>query len=155
MNMESERSIRLANPEDLTFIEECTRRAYSKYVAVLGRPARPVMVDYTELLMHSNIWILDLAGTPVGLVVLQKDKSAFLIYSVAVDPDYQHQGHGGFLMRFAEEEAVKARVSHIHLYTNPLMESNVELYRKQGYREVGREPYKGSILVHIDKALGT
>lgn len=120
----------------------------------LGRPARPVTADYAEMLMHSSIWILEAGEIPAGLIVLQEEENALLIYSVAVDPDYQHRGHGGFLMRFAEEEATRQGIPRIRLYTNTLMKENAEIYRKPGYREVGREPHKGSVLVHMDKVLG-
>ena len=149
MNME--RRMRSATLEDVPFISECTRRAYSGYVPVLGRPARPVTADYAEMLMHSCISILEVERIPAGLIVLQTEKNTMLIYSVAVAPEYQHQGHGGFLMRFAEEEAGRLGIPEIRLYTNTLMTANIEIYHKLGYREVDREPYKGSVLVHMQK----
>ncbi len=63
-------------------------------------------------------------------------------------------GHGTFLMRVAEKEAAKLGISRIRLYTNVLIKENIEIYRKLGYRKVGREPYEDSILVHMAKVLG-
>lgn len=146
-----ERYIRRAREADVAFLESCTRAAYSKYVVRLGRPPQPMTANYEEMLRNAQVWILECAGELAGLLVLQPEKDQLLIYSVAVDPKFQGEGHGKFLMRFAESEASQQKYVQIELYTNELMHENIGFYTHLGYQETHRQKYKGSNLVYMRK----
>lgn len=146
--------IRLAGDRDLAFITDCTRAAYQKYVERLGRQPQPVIRDYRDVIAEGLVWILEDAGSAVGLLVLTPEPDCLLIYSIVVDPTWQGRGHGQRLMRFAEAEARRQGRPRVRLYTNEHMSENVGFYRSLGYRETHREAFKGSQTVHMSLELG-
>ena len=142
-----------ATPQDAEVIAEITDAAYGKYVERLGRKPQPMTADYSEMIAQHPVWLLLKAGQPIGLLVLEIEEEAMLIYSVAIRPDYQQMGYGRLLLRFAEQQALAAGFQQIRLYTNELMPGNVDYYKRFGYTETMREPYKGSITVYMSKLL--
>ena len=64
-----------------------------------------------------------------------------MIYSVAVLPDRQGEGHGLALLRLAEDVARSWGVPELRLFTNARMERNIALYSSTGFRETGRRPH--------------
>lgn len=150
---ETEFTLRKATPEDAPAIASLTDAAYSKYIPRLGRKPQPMTADYARMAAEHPIWLLHHGQELAGLLVLEHEPAALLIYSVAVSPQYQKQGLGRRLMALAEEQARLAGYRSIRLYTNEHMLENVALYLKLGYHEDRREPYLGSNLVHMSKRL--
>lgn len=147
-------NIRRASISDVAFLENCTSKAYSKYLSVLGREPQPMTANYREMLDIAHIWVLDAANEQVALLVLEPREDHLLIYSIAVDPRFQRQGYGQLLMQFAEQEALRQNYRHIQLYTNELMKENIRWYQHLGYIETHCENYKGSVLVYMEKDVG-
>lgn len=77
-------------------------------------------------------------GAPAGLVVVERRDDHALILSVAVNPSAHGRGLGRMLIAFAETRAAEAGLPEVRLYTNALMERNIRLYERLGYREAGR-----------------
>lgn len=73
-------------------------------------------------------------------IVVETHRDHAVIYSVAVDPDWQRQGVGPRLMAFAKDRAVALRLTDMRPYANALMERNISRYRRQGYRKTGWRP---------------
>ena len=70
-------------------------------------------------------------------------------------PPYQGRGLGRKLMAHAEELAASLGFGEIKLYTNKLFAENVRLYARLGYRVDREEEFKGGIVVHMSKPIGT
>jgi GNAT superfamily N-acetyltransferase len=71
----------------------------------------------------------------VGLIVLIEDGDRLLIENVAVDPDRQGEGVGRLLLDFAEDQARRAGIGTLTLYTHEKMTENIALYGRLGYEE--------------------
>lgn len=145
--------IRQANAAEAGLVAAITAAAYEKYVPLLGREPQPMTADYRQMIASGPVWLLFVEGQPAGILVLVDEPGQLLIYSVAVHPDYQKQGHGKRLLEWAEWEARSNGCARIRLYTNALMVDNIALYLRLGYEETGREAYLGSTLVHMAKAI--
>src|SRR5262245_37455251 len=128
MDHQPQVAIRRAVAEDAAVIAAITDAAYRNYVPRLGRKPQPMTADYQQLLAEHPIWLLEIDGQPVGVLVLIHESQALLIYSVAVSPSEQQCGFGRQLLAWAEQEAQQAGYQHIRLYTNALMEENIARY---------------------------
>ena len=153
---QSDRSmtIRKAKAEEAEIIAAITDAAYAKYIERMGRKPRPMTEDYHQIVTQHPVWLLSVGDRPVGVLVLVPEAEAMLIYSVALEPAYQKQGLGRRLLQLAEDEARRAGLDRMRLYTNEHMVENIALYQRLGYLETGREPVGGSELVHMAKVLG-
>jgi ribosomal protein S18 acetylase RimI-like enzyme len=90
--------------------------------------------------------------------VLERRADHLFIYSIAVDPKFQGNGHARELLRFADQEARSMGVNMVRLHTNPQIARNVMLYRRNGYVETGRRPhpsFPAETLVDMAKTLTT
>jgi len=133
-----------------------TIAAYQPYTDLLGAPPLPVTEDYAPRIAQGQIWLLRSGETLAGLLVIEAHPDHAMIFSVAVAPGFQGQGHGVTLLRLAETLAAKAGVAEVRLYTNARMERNIALYTAFGYRETGRRPnpYRpGWIIVDMAKTM--
>jgi ribosomal protein S18 acetylase RimI-like enzyme len=134
-----ELSVRRATPADVTLVRALTRRAYAKWVPVVGREPRPMTVDYEHAVSQHLIDILEEHGDAIGLIELQVATDHLLIVNIAVAPERHGQGIGTRLLGHAETVARQHGLGEIRLYTNGLMISNIGLYQRRGYREDCRE----------------
>lgn len=146
----------LAGPEDLEAVRTLTDDAYRPYTELLGAPPLPVTTDYAPRIAAGEVWLLREPFGLAGLLVLELHADHGMIYSVAVAPAFQGQGHGVRLLRHAETLVRNAGHSDIRLYTNARMARNIALYQSLGYRETGRRPnpYRpGWMIVDMAKPL--
>lgn len=151
-----ETSPRLAEAADLDTVRQLTEAAYAPYTTLLGEPPKPVTENYGPRIARGEVWLAYAAGEVVGLLVLERHPDHALIYSVAVTPARQGEGHGLRLLRFAEDTARAWGAAEVRLYTNARMERNIALYAAVGYRETGRRPHTrrpGVVLVDMAKPI--
>ncbi len=153
MKAEHQSIIRKASLDDAEAISALTDAAYSKYIPLIGRKPQPMLADYSRMAVENSIWLLLVEDQLVGVLVLVHEPENLLIYSVAINPEYQKQGLGRRLLAWAEQQAVQDGYSSIRLYTNERFVDNILLYKHLGYHETSREPYLNSILVHMAKQL--
>lgn len=135
------RTFRLAGADDLGTVQAVTEAAYAPYTALLGSPPLPVTEDHRPRVEAGQIHLAEVPGTVVGLLVLERHPDHAMIYSVAVLPARQREGHGLALLRLAEDEARSWGVPELRLYTNARMERNIGLYAALGFHETGRRPH--------------
>jgi ribosomal protein S18 acetylase RimI-like enzyme len=125
---------------------------------LLGTPPLPVGEDYAPRIAAGEVWLLETAtGALAGLLVLERHPDHAMIYSVAVAPERQGEGHGSALLRFAEATARAWGASDLRLYTNARMVRNIAIYLAAGYHETARRPHPlrpGSVVVDMAKPLG-
>ncbi len=143
---------RRATPEDAEAVARLTDAAYAGYIPALGRKPQPMTADYQAVIRDHEVWLVHGERERlVAVLVLMVEPDAVLIYSLAVDPAQQRAGHGRRLLAWAEARAGALQRPRVRLYTNERMGRNVDWYAAAGYREVKREPYLGSTLVHMEK----
>ncbi|VFU08467.1 GNAT family N-acetyltransferase [Methylocella tundrae] len=134
----TEPRMRAAVPEDVRKIEALIRDAYGKYVERLGKPPAPMTADYGHLVDVGDVWVLELDGTVVGMMVLKSAMDHFEVGNVAVSTTHRRRGFGSRLLAHAEEQARQRGLPEIRLFTNELMHENLVLYRKLGWMEYDR-----------------
>jgi len=148
----SSAAIRTARADDLPAIAAIVDGAYRPYVARIGREPGPMLDDYAALVSAGRVHVLDQGGVR-GFLVLLQEEDTMLLDNVAVHPDRQGCGHGGLLMRFAEDMARAAGCVAIKLYTHEMMVENIARYRRLGFVETHRAEEKGLRRVFMRKPL--
>jgi ribosomal protein S18 acetylase RimI-like enzyme len=151
--------IRGARSADLGTVQEISAEAYTPaYMAVIGVIPKPATEDYRPRIGRGEVWILEAEAEPVGLIVLETRPDHLVIYSIAVRPAQQGQGHGRRLLQFAERQAATHNVRELRLYTNIRMDRNIALYRHCGFIVKGARPHPsrvGEALVDMVKQIPT
>jgi GNAT superfamily N-acetyltransferase len=150
----SDPRIRAAVPDDVQAIETLVWSAYSKYIERIGKPPAPMAADYRRLVDDSEVWVLDLDGDVVGLIILKPEADHLLLSNVAVSPAHQGRGFGSKLLAHAEAQARQRRFREMRLYTNELMHENLAVYGKLGWSEYDRAEQDGFRRVFMKKELG-
>ena len=146
---------RQAQPRDLEVVQQITEKAYSVWIPVLGYEPRPLREDHGPRVERGEVLLAYDQEAIKGLIVIEHDDFADLIFSVAVDPNYKGRGIGQQMIKEVERRGKANGKSSIKLYTNALMGANIALYLKLGYAETSKGPgfQPGSILVHMAKEL--
>ena len=147
-------TIRRATIDDAPAIRTLTRRAYAKWVPLIGREQQPMGADYVAAVQRHRIDLLYADGVLAALIEMIPQGGHLLVENVAVSPAFQRRGLGRKLLAHAEEVAALLGHDEIRLYTNERFVGNVELYRRLGYRIDRKEEFRGSPRVHMSKALG-
>lgn len=111
---------------------------YRHWFARTGRIPGPLKDDYAQRFADKQLWVLEVDGEIVGVLVLVEQSDHLLLENVAVRPDAQGRGYGRHLIAFAEQEAMRRGFSALHLCTNVLITENVALYEHLGFSEIGR-----------------
>ncbi|WP_315920189.1 GNAT family N-acetyltransferase [Mesorhizobium sp. SP-1A] len=148
--------LRLAQADDLATVVRLTEEAYLPYVELLGAAPLPVGEDYAPRIAGGEVWLLQLAGEPAGLIVLETHADHMLIYSVVVAPAFQGRRLGIRLLDWAEQRALDAGLDRLRLFTNEKLVRNISLYSSYGYEEVERRFHPkrdGWTVVFMEKRL--
>jgi GNAT superfamily N-acetyltransferase len=145
--------VRPARAADVPALDRITRAAYAAYVPVIGREPAPMLADHAALVSAGEVHVAELAGRPVGVLVIRPAGRALLLESVAVDPATQGRGVGRALIAFAEQAAAESGLEAVELYTNAAMAGNLELYPRLGYDAVDRRTEDGYDRVFFRKAV--
>jgi len=147
---------RLAAADDLRTVDALTHAAYAHYVPTVGGKPLPMSEDYAPRIEAGDVWLLEEAGEALGLIVLEDEGDALMIFSVAIAPEHQHRGLGRRLIGFAEDEARRRGRGTLKLYTNAKMTRNIAIYRRAGFQETGRmenPAHPGRVRVDMEKTL--
>ncbi len=149
---------RLARADDAGNVSDISERAYvPAYEAIIGTAPKPAWEDYTQRIADGRVWLAEIGGEIAGVLVVETGPNFLLIYSIAVDPDFQGKGLGLALLRQAEALAAEMRLNEVRLYTNSRMEANIRLYLKAGFRRIGERPHPsriGEMLTDMSKPVG-
>jgi ribosomal protein S18 acetylase RimI-like enzyme len=143
--------IRPATPEDAVSIRDLTRRAYAKWVSLIGREPLPMQADYDRAVREHAIELLIESGALVGLIETIPRSDHLWIENVAVAPDRQGRGYGRMLLAHAEKRAAETVLGELRLMTNAAFAANLALYTRLGYTVVGSEPFRGGTAVTMMK----
>ena len=145
-------AMRRAVAADAPAIRELTRRAYAKWVPVIGREPRPMSADYHRAVREHVIDLMEENGALVALIELIVASDYVMIENVAVDPGRQGAGLGALLLQHAERLAAGLGHRELRLYTNAAFATNIGFYAGRGYQEFNRAPLSdGGTVVHMRK----
>jgi GNAT superfamily N-acetyltransferase len=86
--------IRSAETADVPAVEQIVHDAYQHYIAQMGRPPGPMLDDYAERVSEGVVWVIEEAGTIVGILVLFPKSDHLLLDNIAVNPSHQRLGFG-------------------------------------------------------------
>lgn len=135
--------IREAIPGDAAGLKNCMQSAYANYQSRMnGERLPPMDVDYLSDIKNYPTWVVEQEGEIAGGLIMMFENDLASIANIAVDPDFQGQGIGGELMKFAESKARENQFSELQLATHVLLEENISLYRHLGWVETGRDKTK-------------
>ena len=98
----------------------------------------PMDVEYASEIKNYPTWVVESGGELCGALIMSFDSGQASIANIAVDPEWQGQGIGGALLRFAESTAKEKNFAELHLTTHVLLHENVSLYRHLNWQETGR-----------------
>ncbi len=131
--------LRRATVEDADAMRTLAERAYFEWIGVIGAIPQAIEVSYPEVLERDECWICGGHGRTDASLVLQHKPDHLLLWALAVHPDAAGLGIGTALLNFAETRAQAAGYSEIRLFTNVLMQSNRDWYKRSGFQEIGEE----------------
>jgi ribosomal protein S18 acetylase RimI-like enzyme len=135
----SDFSLRRATSADAGLVRALTRAAYAMWVPVVGREPRPMTADYERAVVEHLIDLWETEGSVAALIEMVPAPDHLLIENIAVHPDRHGQGLGSRALLHAETVARGLGLTEMRLYTNALMDANIALYTRRGYREDRRE----------------
>lgn len=84
----------------------------------IGKPPAPMLSDYAALAAEGKVWVAELDGQVVGVLVQYETADGFYIDTVAASPHTHGTGVGRALLEFAEGEARGRGFESIYLCTN-------------------------------------
>jgi len=149
--------IRRALPDEAEAVRSLSAEAYLPvYLPLYERPPMPAREDYAPRIARGEVWVAEINTQLAAVLVLETLPDYLLVYSVAVRPAFQGQGLAAKLLDFADRHARAAGFKEVRLYTNEKMLRNQAIYRRAGYREIGRRPHpnqSGLMLVDMAKVL--
>jgi len=109
--------------------------------------------DQAAVIRRGDVTVLDDDGLLVGVIVLTVGEEGFLVENVAVHPARRGRGHGAWLLRYAEDQALSRGFDSLYLYTHRAMTENQQLYARLGYRTYDERTVDGAPLVFMRKQL--
>ena len=71
--------IRAAHSHDATAVHALVQEAYRHWVPRLGRVPGPMRDDYERRIAAAQVWVLEMAGEIVGVVVLEEQPAHLLL----------------------------------------------------------------------------
>ena len=110
--------------------------------------------DHIAALREHLVDLLYVEGQLAALIEMIPAADHLLIENVAVLPALQGRGLGRRLMAHAEALAVSVGLREMRLYTNKEFASNLELYRRLGYRVDCEKLFMGGTTVYMSKPVG-
>ncbi len=147
-------SLRRAGAGDAGAVRALTRRAYAKWVPMIGREPMPMNADYERAVVEHRIDLLEADGALLGLVETIAADDHLLIENLAIHPEQQGKGLGDMLLGHVRDLARELGYGEIQLYTNAAFATNIAFYAKRGFSEYAREAFaKGGHLVRMKQRL--
>lgn len=141
--IKSDWSIRKAVLSDSVALSECMISAYTVYQdRMSGNRLPPMDVDYLIEIRDYPCWIVEHDGVIAGGLIMVIEKEYASIANIALHPDFQGQGIGGLLMKYAENVAKEHGLFIMHLATHILLSENISLYTHLGWLEYKRDNFR-------------
>jgi predicted N-acetyltransferase YhbS len=110
--------LRQATVSDAPAIRDLTRRAYVKWVPLIGREPMPMTADYDVAVRQHRFDLLVSRDSLAALIETVEESEQLLIENLAVAPSFQRQGLGRSLLKHAEHLTRQLGKPRIRLYAN-------------------------------------
>lgn len=153
MTSSNEGPPRRAQVEDVAAIEALQHAAYARNRELLGVEPLPLQANYREIVARMEVWLFGPTEALRGVLALEAQPDALLIWSVATAPLAQGAGLGGAMLDFAEARARALNLPTIWLYTGEKLRANVAWYERRGFATDRVEPRADRTIVHMSKRL--
>jgi N-acetylglutamate synthase-like GNAT family acetyltransferase len=144
---------RRAEPSDVPAIEALQRAAYARNRALLGVEPLSLQANYKEIVARMEVWLFGPPQELRGVLALEAEPDALLIWSVASAPEAQGAGLGALMLDFAERRARELNLASVRLYTGEKLRDNVDWYRRRGFAIERFETLADRAIVHMRKRL--
>ena len=144
---------RRATAGDVAAIEALQRAAYARNRALLGVEPLPLQVDYREIVARMEVWLFERDRSLQGVLALEAEPDALLIWSVATAPDAQGVGLGNLMLDFAQARAREVNRTTIRLYTGEKLPDNIGWYQRHGFAIDRVETIIDRTIVYMSKRL--
>ena len=151
-------TVRLATTEELSIVHEVMLASFEELRGVLDPPsgAHAETLEDVIVAVEKGGAILALVNKkPVGTARYELHPDHLYCGRVGVLPDHRGQGIASAILEFIDEVAREHALPEVRLSTREVMESNLRLYERLGYRITSRAPHKKgtSIVVELSKRL--
>ncbi len=106
-------------------------------------------------------WRCDVAGRLAGALLVRCVAGEGEVLRLAVDPDARRRGHARALLAHACAALAPHLPYGLHLEVRASNDAAISLYRRMGFREVGRRPayyvapVEDAVLMHWERPAGT
>ncbi len=102
--------------KDSVELQECMELAYAAYKDRMeGKRLPPMDVNYSDEIRGYPSWVAVFGGKVVGGLFMMFEKKSASIANIAIHPDFQGQGLGGGLMKFAKTKEKDKGYSELRL----------------------------------------
>jgi len=145
--------IRQAHAEDAEVLRLIAQKAFSHYVACMGKQPAPMLANFDYHLRFDRCMIAEMNSLPVGYAILQFSDAEPLMDTLAVLPEYQRQGVGRRLMQESERVIREKGFSSYQLYSNIHMTETINWYLKCGFQKQKQITEDGFERVYLRKPL--
>lgn len=145
--------IRRATVAEAPAVAALVRRAYARWIEVIGRRPAPMDEDYGPACAAGAVVVLECDGAMGAVMVMTLAEDHLWIDNIAVDADRQGRGLGRDLIAFAEAEARRLGLPELRLCTNRKMLANLGLYARLGFVETEHRVVDGFDRVFMAKHL--
>ncbi len=149
----SEIAFRRAAAADAAAVADLTRRAYAKWVAVIGREPLPMGFDHATAIRDDVVEVMELDGAIVGVTHLVVAADRLLLENLAIDPAFAGRGLGRRMLAHAERLTRDLGRPRLALYTNARFIANLRFYAAAGYAVDREETFRGGTVVHMSRAV--
>jgi len=151
-------TLRRYTPADREAVEYLHVHAIQQSGAYLGRGPWDddvYAIEETYLTNYGEFLIGEWDGVFVAMGALRHTSPERAeIKRMRVHPDYQGRGIGQIILCELEAHARTLGYKTLHLDTSVVQVAAQKLYKKNGYREVGRDVYSGLEVILYEKTLG-
>jgi ribosomal-protein-alanine N-acetyltransferase len=87
-----------------------------------------------------HCWVLEAGATLLGYGVLSAAAGEAHILNICIAPEYQGRGHGRRLLRRLVDLARWHQANQVFLEVRPSNPRAIQLYRDEGFNEIGQRP---------------
>ena len=131
---------RQAMQSERAAVERVLRAAFTAYVRRLGRELSDTYDWLEAAILDGRVHAGVEDGRIVGAVVTERGNDGLYIRLLAVDPERQGSGIGGWLLERTADAAREDGLAELSLHTAEIMDDLLRLYRRHGFREIRRGP---------------
>lgn len=147
-----------AGPDDAALVWRIMQEAFAEHEDVLRPPSSShgESVEEVEAAIREGGAVLVWDGvTPVGSARYRREEDALYVGRVSVLPSYRRCGIATLMMAWMERRALELGLSRVRAGVRMSLPSNVEMYRRLGYRLVAVEEHPhgpdrvGTLIKHL------